>query len=789
MPDTGSRLPPAKQPNSVAIRLFFVDKETGKPVFGVLVSVFAGSSRATDFQGETTSQATQRQTLASLQTDQFGYVSFKFDRSIVIANSQLVVRYGTTQGDALVLDVTELLAGSDIQTIQLSASTYATVAPHLALPSIISPDIRDLSVSPGSIGLVPQLLLGRGLCRQLMPTSMGVRRFEAFVIRADICNLETTDCGDKVQIARGQMLEYEIAWHPAGTALGDLLNTIPLAPCEQVNVVIADWTRRETASQTQATEVQQQSLQEMTHDRLIVETMQSSISAKSSSWGVVGSAKATIPLKKLDLTTSLGGGYARSTLTQNVALNATNQLSEHITQAASFVASKRSTVVFQATATEHQTYQTRTVRNHNHCHTLTLTYYQVNRSYRVVTDYKGERDVILVKCDNVDFDASRAYCHAELLRDALLDKSLLSCFDELADALFCCDKKPVGKSVLMDSITLSIKLAPGSRRITRIQLILNTANGPITVPWTPVSWQAGNNYTQTFTLPAQVDPKEVTSIVALVQTTGNIFSGLILATDIVMTYHAIGYSNPLALASVHTTTNVTNGWSMEAKAELPPITEGLNPCIDSSCCSQKLLGHFNCHKRYYNSILWLNEDPNERVMRWSCCVQDGQPFSLISQIENDPIAVYGDFLVFAAAGSQLVDDPAVLPVSKLVTMPTQGVYTEGILGQCDTCEKIDPDRFWNWKDSPCPDNAPTASVPATHQTGVKPDDLKAEAISNLITFSNVPGAPDSIIKDLIAGLIAKADTGSSAAKDLLGKLLDAIKESLPKSSDKPPAKL
>ena len=65
---------------------------------------------------------------------------------------------------------------------------------------------------------------------------------------------------------------------------------------------------------------------------------------------------------------------------------------------------------------------------------------------------------------------------------------------------------------------------------------------------------------------------------------------------------------------------------------------------------------------------------------------------------------------------------------------------------------------------------------------MKPGDLKTDAISNLITFSTVPNAPDSIIKSLISELVSKADAGSTEAKGLLEKLLDTIKASLPKSS-------
>jgi hypothetical protein len=785
MPTATNLIPPDPRPASqAAVRLFFVDKETGTPVCGLLVSVFADSPAVADSRRKSASAVDHPQSLASLQTDQAGYVSFKFDLSIIAGRSRLAVAYGAAQGQPLVLEVADVVAGSDTHTIQLDAATYANIPRHLALPSVMSPDIRDLAVSPGSIGLVPHLLPGGGLCRQLMPTTMVVRRFEAVLIKANICSLESVVCAEDVKLARGKMLEYEITWHPVGTALGDLLNTISLAPCEQVNIAVSDWMRQETASQTEAIDVQQQSFQEMNHERLITEAMQSSVENKGSSWGIAGSLGLSVPIKKLNLTATFGGGYAHSTSTQNVALSTTNQLSEHITQAASFVASQRSTVVFQATTSEQQTYQTRTIRNHNHCHTLTLMYYQVNRNYRVVTDYKGERDVILVKYANTDFDPARVYCNAELLKDALLDQSLLKCFDELADALLCCDQKAVGAKVLMDSLSIMFKFQDRARVPFSMVVSLSTANGPITLPSVNVvgSVQPDGTFTHTFNLPGQIDPTKVTSLVIMFTKFGFFASNSYPVSDVEVTYHAVGSPGTFSLLSAPTAAVIGPVLDKAVTAQLPPTTVGSNPCVDASCCTQKLLAHLNYHKRYYNSVLWLNEDPNERVMRWSCCNDSaGSPFSLITQIENDPIAVYGDFLVFAAAGSQLVDNPLVLPVSKLVTMPTPGVFSEGILGQCDSCEKIDPDRFWDWTKSPCPDSAPAASPPSP-KTGVQPSDLKADAISNLITFSSVPGAPDTVLKDLISELVSKADSGSSEAKDLLAKLLDSLKESIPKSS-------
>jgi hypothetical protein len=763
---------------NITIRCFFVDRKTGHPAAGRVVNVSTESERS------------QSQLLATLQTDKAGYVSFKFDRSITATSSQLKITHGASNADALVVKIADLLAGKDTYTIQFDASDTTIHAPSMGRPAIMSPDIVDLTLSPGSIGLIPNLIPGGGLCGQLMPTTLSVQRFEAFRILADICHPVSLSCSEAVQFVKGKMLEYEIIWHPAGTALGELLNTISLAPCEQVNVAIVDWTRRETTMLNQASDVNQQAFQQMDHDNLINQAMRSSVQSKTlaAAFGTTSSGKVSLPIKavKLDLTAAFGGGVSGSTSTTNAATNTTSQLSERITQASSFVASQRNSSVFQATASEHQTYQTRTVRNHNHCHTLTLMYYQVNTNYKVVTDYKGERDVILVKYNNKEFDAERAYCNAEILKDALLDDSLLSCFDELATALFCCDKKSTSNSVLTDSLTLTIDIGDDRGSVLLTSLILNTVNGPINLP-VNVFLVDGQVYTHLFTLPGQVDPKQVTSIRVDFQVVGGSgfggsgFGGSVPLNHIEVTYHVTGYPEPFLLSS-HGPGRLSPPHiaTMEAKAVLPPLKEGQNPCVGASCCIQKLLAHLNCHKRYYNSLIWLNEDPNERIMRWSCCRKDDVSYSLIDQIENDPIAIYGDFVAFAVSGSQLVDDPSILPISKLVTLPTPGVYSEGILGQCNTCEKTDPDRFWNWKDSPCSDNAPMVSNPPSPQTGIKLTDLKTDAITSLVSFTSVPNAPDSdlSIKDIISTLLANADKGSAEAKALLEKILDSIKTSI-----------
>ncbi|MEK7995608.1 MAG: hypothetical protein AAB403_17550 [Planctomycetota bacterium] len=763
--------------SSMAFRLFVVDDKSGKAVANMAVSL------AVDAAG------IKGRILATLQTDGSGYASFKVPLADLAEASHLRVTQVGSGRDALVLSIADALAGEGAHTIRFDASSFVPMATHLGLPSLMDPDAVDLALSPGSIGLIPNLMPGAGLCRQLMPTGMAVRRFDAFRVLADICKIEEMYCpdtgrdGDRVHVARGTMLEYEIAWYPAGTSLGNLLNTFSLAPCERVTVAVADWMRRETASLDQSATVQQQQTQHTDHERLISETMQGTVKSKSRT--IAGSmqsgASVGIPIKAvtLNLTAAFGGAFSASSSTQTTAIATASHLSDRISQEASFVASQRSTVVFQATASEQSTYQTRTVRNNNHCHTLTLMYYQVDRSYRVVTTYKGKRDVVLVQYENKDFDALRAWQNADLLRDALIDPSLREGFDALGDALFCCDKQAPPKELRMDALTITftnVQIHP-SAHFT--QTMLATTNGPVSIPAIDMAgWVSGGTYTQTINLPIQVDPRTVTGIFGFLSSGFGAGLGFIASGGVEVTYHAVGYDSPFGLFSTTTPVVGHSSLSIPTNAEVPPPGSGQNPCLEASCAGNKLLAHLNGHKRYYNSLVWLGEDPNDRVMKWSCC--RGQ--SLMSQIENTPIAVYGDFVVFPAAGSVAVNDGSVRPVTKLITMPTPGVYSEGILGQCDTCEIQDPQRFSNWKDSPCCDESTTVPGLPTTPSGLKPSDLagvKPDAIISLLSLLAAPTEPTSSLNDLVTALLSKADDGSAEAKALLEKLIDAVSASIP----------
>jgi len=762
--------------STIPVRMRFVDA-LGAPASALLVRVSL-SSAAPDAQCGSPAQHAPAE-VAVLRSDASGYCSVKLDRTTIGSASQLLVTYGTGPRGVHALDLARLLAADTVQTLSVDPSVQPVYVPQLGIPSILTPDVGDVVASPASIGKIPQITADAGICTQLTPTTLRVRRYPAYTVHADICHPQTVNCRDSVQFVMGTILEYEVTWYPNGTALGELLHTVTLAPCEQVNIAVVDWMRREAASQSQTTQVQQQALQTMTRDQLINEAMTSSVGTKSSAKTFGGTLGVSVPIKGVNLTASLGGGMATSTYSQQAAVNTSRQYAESISQNATFVASQRSTVVFNATASEQQYTLTRTVVNKNPCTALTMEYFEINESYSVETAFKGWRKVVLIKYDNADFTPERIAANADILKDALLDPSLLSAFDALAPTSSSGALGDSGASINTLTFTFQLGLPPATDikgGMLTITLII-AGRVPLVMSWNP-QWPPSGAYQATVPISPPIHPSQLLRVdiqaLATVSVSFSSETGLTtgpISSSLQIMGTGAGNSATILLSESNVDFPATGTWS-----------HSFNGGAD---VTSALVAHFNRNKREYNERLWFAEDPNDRVMRWSCCSVNGEPFSVLDLIENDPLTVYGDFVVFLAAGGKLTPDPSVPVTTKLVTLPTSGVFAEGILGQCNTCETIDPDRSWVLTSSPCPDKAPAVAPPPSPQAGATPGSLKPDAISNMITFSAIPDAGQSALKDMFSALITQADGGNKSAADLLTNLFDSLKASLTTPSEKP----
>ena len=131
----------------------------------------------------------------------------------------------------------------------------------------------------------------------------------------------------------------------------------------------------------------------------------------------------------------------------------------------------------------------------------------------------------------------------------------------------------------------------------------------------------------------------------------------------------------------------------------------------------ELLAHLQANRSYYTRAVLERLDAASLVLLLSGISWLGKP--LVDQVEPNPIAVTGNFLVLRAPAE--AGDPSGIAGfrtwadllrdrdidfkkqdTRLVPIPTGGVFAEAVLGRSNSAEKLDITRFWNWQDSPIP---------------------------------------------------------------------------------------
>lgn len=124
------------------------------------------------------------------------------------------------------------------------------------------------------------------------------------------------------------------------------------------------------------------------------------------------------------ITGALGGGYSTTSGTRNLDANTVQRLADTVAQFSAAVRRLHSTVVVQAAQAEQEHIETRTVTNHNHCHALTVLYYEVLRHYNVTTRLIDTRDVLFIKYPVTTFSEETVREYRQMLEQALLDERL-----------------------------------------------------------------------------------------------------------------------------------------------------------------------------------------------------------------------------------------------------------------------------------------------------------------------------------------------------------------------------
>lgn len=517
----------------------------------------------------------------------------------------------------------------------------------------------------------------------------------------------------------GAVVEYKQEWWDLGYALGDLLYSLPLAPCEQVKLATIDWRRRDWAKSR--TEVDESHFQDTTIDR---ETTIDEAVNMTATKGVVsltlggGGALALGPI-------NVGQGYQIQGAAEitNASTTASRTINDSIQQVSTTLRNTRSYAITEVTQEEQTSVATRTVRNHNHSHTLTFQYFEVLRRFNISTRPWKIRPAVFVKFPLIQFTEQTVLQHGYLLRRSLLDPTLEGVLDR-----FLASSGTAEDDVPQDAGEL---IAP-SDEIVRVRIIAAFDWGGLLLGGLHSFLRLIlNDRIVTMSSVSVSRPDLRKEVVATASALGVSALGDVRKLGVLYqdATSSPGSSGPpdLLLEDLEIVAEMADGAThtllRQEELTLPNDRRFVQYVgTDAPAPKQRqqhavnlvrLFAHLNAYQAYYSTAVHGASDAGLRWLQLQSVPVAGG--NLADMVENTVVGSVGDYLAFPLLDSDALPDWVRItdnswmfaePDERLVSLPSPGVFAEAQLGSCPASEKIDNTRFWQWHRAPCPDEAP-----------------------------------------------------------------------------------
>jgi len=244
---------------------------------------------------------------------------------------------------------------------------------------------------------------------------------------------------EAVSISHGHLLNFKQEWFADGYSMGDLLYSLPLAPGQKKQIVVFDWDRKDSASNSQRLDYQESLYNSLSRDRDINEIANATVNeqmhgdSEASTWGVGGGAGGIIG----GFVVGVAGGYgsASSSANQNASRDTTassqQQVHDRTVQVASSIRSQRSTVIQTASQGERFEVSAESVANYNHCHAMTIQYFEVLRHFEITTRLANVRECLFIPLEYSPFDRKKALRWRNILSRNLITRNLRKGFDAI----------------------------------------------------------------------------------------------------------------------------------------------------------------------------------------------------------------------------------------------------------------------------------------------------------------------------------------------------------------------
>ena len=244
-------------------------------------------------------------------------------------------------------------------------------------------------------------------------------------------------------VAHGHILQYREVWRADGYSLGDLLYSLPLAPGQKRRIAVLDWERRTSSARSETLDFEEQLDAFAARDRDISEIVgshldeESSGGSRSNTWGVAGGIGAGFIGSGFGIFGGVAGGSGGSNArawqdnARNLSANSLQQLRDRMVQRASSVRDVRSSTVQTVGQGETVRAESETVANYNHCHAITIEYFNVLRHFLITHELADVRECLFVPLPMAEFDRAKALRWRSALTRFVRDPALRRGFDAI----------------------------------------------------------------------------------------------------------------------------------------------------------------------------------------------------------------------------------------------------------------------------------------------------------------------------------------------------------------------
>ena len=564
--------------------------------------------------------------------------------------------------------------------------------------------------------------------------------------------------------ATGALLTFEQGWFMAGVTLGELRHSLCLAPGEVTRLAVLDWRRTTKDSSSESTS-QSDALVARSDDAQATQSVQQAVAKECQSGSSTTMATGTQMESALAsdalfvsgnastaLSSQLGLAATSSTGSRDIASSALDDINRRTAQMSQATRSRRATQIREVSESEHQSASTRVVANYNHMHALTIQYFEMLQCYQLTTRVVKAERCVYVPMTVLDF--TEESLQNRVVLDALLRVAQEMGWTRAVERLQGIAARPLRR----ERDTLANTRQARHDAYVAAQQVLGEQMQRLSDPQTTQDQAAAAEIQDKHDRMAARSREQSGGAPATAGSGG-------IAFDL--------RDSPQAVAETRSYQADMAAYDTQLAALDAEIAEQL-----------RFIGALQERRLFLNQQMWMRVDDYMWHTLFAGYTYPDPPFegqALGALVTPTPVGFFGNYVAFrwdfpasdeGVAAAKDFERPFKMgsrsgDVQMQVTLPTEGVFAEAVLGVSNGAEKLDITRFWNWQDSPIPilppEMAPMDLSSRARDLPLSRLDLQ-DSVVRLQDLQLLPGTADTsaIVAALQADLFPDRTTAAAA---------------------------